>query len=283
MDFKKLTLNEIDLVRPFYHKYYDGSCDMTIGGTFMWRDYYNSEYAIDDGTLFFRICEDGKISYEYPIGPNEDEALRKIGKVEFSFLSKPHMEKIISLYPDAEVIEERDYFEYIYESSALISLSGKKFAGQRNHINKFKRSYENYEFREIDENNIEEAVAFFSYYDSIAQKNTESALEDREKTIELLNNFKRYYLLGGMLLVDGKVVGASLGEKIGNTLIVHVEKALTEYDGVYPMLTNCFNKAFASDVEFINREDDAGDEGLRRNKLSYHPIRLFEKYRVKIN
>jgi hypothetical protein len=83
-----------------------------------------------------------------------------------------------------------------------------------------------------------------------------------------------------MLLVDGKVVGASLGEKIGNTLIVHVEKALIEYSGIYPTLANCFNKRFGTDVEFINREDDAGDEGLRKNKLSYHPIKLFEKYRV---
>lgn len=282
MEFKKLTLNEIALVYPFYEKYYDGSCDMTIGGTFMWRDYYNSEYALEDGTLFFRICEDGKISYEYPIGPDEDAALKKIGKVEFSFLSKPHMEKILSLYPESEVIEERDYFEYIYESKALISLSGKKLSGQRNHVNKFKRKYENYRFVEINKDNIDKANDFFLRYDEKAMKKSASAIEDREKTFELLKNFESYNLIGGMLIVDGEIVGASLGEKMGNTLIVHVEKAFTEYDGVYPMLTNCFNKTFATDVEFINREDDAGDEGLRRNKLSYHPIKLFEKYRVKI-
>jgi hypothetical protein len=280
LEFKKLTLDEIDFVRPIYHKYYDGSCDMTIGGTFMWREFYNSEYAFEDNTLFFRITEDGKTTYEYPIGPDEDRALKKLGKVDFSFLSKPHMEKIRALYPDAEVIEERDYFEYIYDASSLITLSGKKLSGQRNHVNRFKRLYPNYEFIEINENNIEKAIEFFSYYDLVASKKSESAIEDREKTIELLNNFKRYYLLGGMLLVDGKVVGASLGEKVGNTLIVHVEKALIEYSGVYPTLTNCFNKRFGTDVEFINREDDAGDEGLRKNKLSYHPIKLFEKYRV---
>lgn len=107
--------------------------------------------------------------------------------------------------------------------------------------------------------------------------------EGNIKTLEVLDNMDKYKLFGGTLKVDDTVVGAALGEIIGDTLFVHIEKSNTEFNGSYPMLVNQFAKKFAAEgVTHINREEDDGVEGLRTSKLSYHPIELLDKYIVEL-
>ena len=50
--------------------------------------------------------------------------------------------------------------------------------------------------------------------------------------------------------------------------VVHIEKANPDIRGLYQYINH----------QFINREEDLGIEGLRKAKLSYHPIRFTEKY-----
>ena len=63
-----------------------------------------------------------------------------------------------------------------------------------------------------------------------------------------------------------------MAERCGETLHVHIEKALYGYEGVYPATVQEFARCFAVDgVRYLNREDDAGDRGLRTSKLQYLP------------
>ena len=89
---------------------------------------------------------------------------------------------------------------------------------------------------------------------------------------------KPYFFTGGMF--DGeKLIALSLAEKCGDTLIIHIEKALYSYTGVYPTLVQAFADAFGDGCQWINREDDAADKGLRTSKLQYGPAKLAPKYR----
>ena len=93
----------------------------------------------------------------------------------------------------------------------------------------------------------------------------------------------QYGMVGGLLKTEGKIIGLSIGEILGDTLFVHVEKSLREVQGAYPLLVREFAKCFVSDgVNFINREEDDGNEGLRTSKLSYHPVKLLEKFLVTV-
>ena len=84
---------------------------------------------------------------------------------------------------------------------------------------------------------------------------------------------------GGLIRIDGKPVAFSIGEEVNpRGVVVHFEKALDGYNGLYPAINREFAARALSGYEYINREEDMGIEGLRKAKLSYYPAILLEKY-----
>ncbi len=94
-----------------------------------------------------------------------------------------------------------------------------------------------------------------------------------------LENYGSLVLKGGILRVDGKIVAYTVGEKINSdTFIIHIEKAFAEIRGAYPMINREFAERIPDYIKYVNREDDAGDAGLRQAKESYYPIFMVEKF-----
>ena len=63
-----------------------------------------------------------------------------------------------------------------------------------------------------------------------------------------------------------------------DTFVVHFEKAYPMLQGAYPMINQQFVQHACGAFDYVNREDDTGDEGLRKAKLSYYPEILLKKY-----
>ena len=86
-----------------------------------------------------------------------------------------------------------------------------------------------------------------------------------------------------MLFVDETAVSLTIGEVLGDTLFVHIEKADISYAGAYQKTVNISARMMGNCVRYINREEDMGYEGLRTSKLSYHPAMLLEKWAVEVS
>lgn len=83
---------------------------------------------------------------------------------------------------------------------------------------------------------------------------------------------------GGLLRVNGDVVAFTMGEPVcDDTLVVHIEKAFPDISGAYAVINQQFAIHEGAGFLYLNREDDVGEEGLRKAKLSYHPAFLVEK------
>ncbi len=293
LNFRPLRLEDLPQLRRYFTINPGRLCDSTPGSTFIWRDMYTVEYAEDNGSLYFKVTvPDMGATFPLPLGHDREEHFKTLADyccqsgIPISFYPVPREElpTLQEYFPNTAAISNRDSADYLYRAEDLKYFKGKKLSGQRNHVNRFHKSYDGlWEFRPITAEDVPALSDFLDRYTQRWNKPSPSFLEDIAKTREVLENLQTYGLFGGMLLVEGVIAGFALGEVIGDTLFTHIEKADRDYDGCYQMLVSQFAQTFAVDgVEFINREDDTGDPGLRTSKLSYHPVALLEKFSVTV-
>lgn len=94
-----------------------------------------------------------------------------------------------------------------------------------------------------------------------------------------LKHFEVLGFFGLALYADGRLCAFTYGEPLGKEgFCIHAEKADADLRGAYPMINREFAKRLPPHVRWINREDDAGDEGLKKAKMSYRPMLLLKKY-----
>lgn len=300
LNFEKLKLCHIPIVRK-YLKITDGrSCDNTIGATFVWREYFDIFFAEWNDTLVMRFklkgeeaeqISDGRAVYSVPIGKAPEAALRELYRTSLElderlafYLHDDSSRELLESAFELKLYPLRDSFDYVYDVAALSSVSGKKLAGQRNHINYFERTYPNWHYEKLTEENIPVALEILDNFMRLRGKDSKAVLGEDAKIVELLQNYSEYKLFGGVLYSDeNAAVAFSIGDRKGDTLFVHIEKADTRVRGAYPMVVREFARRYADEATlYVNREDDAGDLGLRTAKLAWHPSFFCEKYYAEV-
>lgn len=289
IDFKPIVLSDKDWVDPLLKASDFKGCEYSFANNFTWSNAsnieianYNDRYVVKWGTdkpcfLFpagigdLKSCIDAIIEY---CDANDI-------KLRFYNVPATAVEQLKDIYSDLFDYEPcRDSFDYIYDSTDLIQLKGKKYHSKRNYINRFNNL--NWKFEELNESNIDECVKMNDEWCIINNCSDDKSKSDEASAVKnSLKYFKELSLSGGLIRLDGKVVAFSIGEQLSSdTYVVHIEKAFSDVAGAYPLINREFAKHYAKDYKYINREDDVGSEGLRKAKLSYYPTMLYEKYIV---
>ena len=293
IQFKRPELEDRELMHSYFTKYPSRSCEKTFANAYLWSRHYKVVFAIIKNTLVFK-SENNGLAFSYPIGEPEDvkQAIdfltgyfkEKELPFQLYHVTESQFEQLEEWYPARFEIEyDRDVADYVYESEKLATLSGKKMHAKRNHINKFKSTFENWEYETLTPENAEECFQM-----ALKWREQNGCEEDEEKNAEMcvtLNSLrlqKELELTGGILRVNGEVIAFTMGEPIcEDTFVVHIEKAYSDIQGAYPMINQQFVEHECMNYKYINREEDTGAEGLRKAKLSYRPAFLVEKGIVK--
>lgn len=287
-EWKEITEADREQFQDFYEKEQSRSCEHSFTNNLLWSPFYGTKYCVIEGNLVFKSGEE-KLSVSFPIGKNQvqktvDKLLQYFDEKSQPFsmhsVTPQQFELLTQMYPGKfQIAYDRDWADYVYESEKLISLSGKKLHGKRNHINNFIKAYPDYQYERIDAGNREECIELANNWreengcDSDPEKNEEFCV-----TLRALKEMEDLNLTGGLIRADGRVVAFSMGEKLcDDTFVVHIEKAYADVQGAYPIINQQFVLHEAADYRYINREEDTGAEGLRKAKMSYYPVFLQEK------
>lgn len=294
LSFSPITLDSMERIRTYLDGRTFRTSDYAPGAIFQWRAYTHAEFAVADGMLVMTLLEEnGQRGYMYPVGSGslsgaldaiEADAAARHLPLQYSAVPEEGVTVLQARYGARATVQAlRQWADYLYELSPLITFPGKKYHAQRNHFNRFCKDNPAHRFVPVTAETLPAAERFLKEYQQFASIDKPIEEEEMKRARELLHDMLPLRLKGGYIETEGTIVALAIGEVCGDTLFVHVEKARTDYMGAYQAIVSEFAEYAAEpDTLYINREDDSGDEGLRYSKMVYRPLRLLDKYWITV-
>jgi uncharacterized protein len=181
-----------------------------------------------------------------------------------------------------EIAEAREHWDYLYVLKDLIELKGNRYHKKKNLFNQFIRNYE-YTYVPFGPDLIEQALNMQQDWCTWRDCESSEILSAENKAIfRLLEDWRHLNgTMGGAIFVDGKMAAYTVAEALTqDTVVIHFEKGDTRYKGIYQAINQMFLAHMTDNFTLVNREQDLNDEGLRKAKLTYHPVQFLRKYRV---
>ncbi len=254
-----------------------------------WKEEYDLSWAFEQDLVWLRQKRPA-LRYWAPVGRPDDGDWRKRLECNFPepavFTRVPEnimMEWKKQAARRIQITEARHHWDYRYSAMALEELKGNKYHKKKNLLRQFTRKY-HYEFIPLAKNVLQYAMDTQEEWCQWRNCESDEVLQAENRAISrILSDWERLrHLCGALLWADDELAAFTIGEHVDDTLIVHFEKGLPRFRGGYQAINQLFvqycRKLYG--VNWINREQDLGDAGLRKAKLSYHPDHYIPKFDI---
>ncbi|MFA5449498.1 MAG: phosphatidylglycerol lysyltransferase domain-containing protein [Clostridia bacterium] len=298
LKFEPVTLKHFEKIYQLLsHSAVDDSA-YSITSILAWQSLFHPKIHLSDDFVLMTIEEGDKIYFNSPLSKDREsyrkavKALEDMGTTRIQLALDWQME-ILDEMGYSCIKEERNMAEYLYRTEDLTTLRGKRYNSKRNFINRFNYNYKFRAYQEADFDGVMELLykwkTSYSGSDAINPEASWSYINqnlrisdfdlEKDAIVRVLENLNDYKAVASVLEIDGRVAGFSAGELMPNGVgVVYFEKADIEYRGIYPMLDNLFVKEHFAEARLINKQEDMGLPGLRKSKLSYHPIKIMGRF-----
>ena len=291
IDFQRLTFAQKEEYERILFASPERGCEYSFANLCLWG---RQQVAFLHGCVGFFSHFYGRSVYPYPIGPGDRRAVIEAYLADakergipcrITGMTNADRQELENWFPGLFCLRTiRDSFDYVYDINDLADLRGRKFQKKRNHFNRFRAEHPGYEVVPLNACNLPLAQRLVDqwYYTRMKADPGGDYLLENVAMARAFHNFTGLGMEGILVLDYGEPLAVTMGSRLSeNTFDIHFEKAREDVDGAY----NAVNCEFARylrlkypDVQFLDREDDMGLEGLRKAKLSYNPHHLIEKH-----
>jgi len=292
-DFSPLKLEDIGVLSDFLRRYPQQLTGYTFATLAAWNTFFQYKWTFAAPELLLISCTLDSDPYPrllQPIGHLTEELidmlLTRAADLNYPLKIIGVSEQFLKEHPAFadrfHVVEDRAVSNYLYSAQALAQLKGRKYAKKRNLISQAKTLY-SWTSASLSKSLLDSC---FAVLDSIMKEERpvlEGMLGRELAALKYtLEHFEEFQQQGLLITVDGRPVAFSIFEPINPaTVAIHFERALRSYKGMYQVINWETAKVIAEQgFEYINREEDLGDPGLRDAKLSYHPVQIIPAYEL---
>jgi hypothetical protein len=286
--FKDFSLEEKPLLDTLFKHFPPLLSEFTFTNLFIWRHAYQLKVSRLKNFLCL-LSDQGENSFFFP--PIGEGDMVECYQILLQYLKEKGALPKIARVPEAVVAKtdwkaegfvaelDRAQSDYIYLTEDLIKLEGRKYHRKRNHIKQFKEKY-SYQYIPLTPEWISECLRLETEWCDLRHCEVIPGLLNESIAIkEAFTHFEALGLKGGAILINGKVEALTLGEPLNrDTVVIHIEKANPAYEGLYSLINQAFLENQWSGYTYVNREQDLGEEGLRKAKESYFPHHMVNKY-----
>jgi len=292
-EFSPLRLEDGSTLTEFLRNHPQRLTGFTFATLAAWRPYFQYEWTFAEPGFLLISCilePNPHRQLLQPLGLLSEGTARMLTA---RMAELPYPLKIIGVsdsflrdYPqfarDFSVWEDRAVSNYLYSAQALAQLPGRKYAKKRNLLSQASSLYR-WSCEPLTADRIDRCYAVLDSIMAEESPQMEGMLKREWAALECtLRHFEEFRQEGLLVSVGGKPVAFSIYEPISPTTVaIHFERALRSYKGLFQVINSETAKVVLSrGFEFINREEDLGDAGLRHTKMSYYPIEVVPAYEL---
>lgn len=260
--------------------------DYSFANLWGWCEEYGLEWSFGDSHVWIRQTRP-ELVYWSPVGPWERVDWSTCPTLTQGGLLTRVPERLAQIWAAAlpgrvEIKEAREHWDYVYSVDELTRLSGNRFHKKKNLVSQFSKNY-SFDYRPLTADCIEEVLEMQLEWSLWREAEGDATLRAENRAISrVVKDWDRLpNLLGGAIRVDGRMIAYTVAEPLDDSmLVIHFEKGHTGFKGVYQAINQMFLEHQGQGHELVNREQDLGDEGLRKAKMSYNPVDFLKKCAV---